>query len=106
MILDDVSKTYPVKSKHVTWKVLDDESVLLNLDTGVYFTLNAPGTEVWLRIDGETSLAMLANSLCDRFEVTLEQAQRDLIELTQTFLDEGLVRITDGTSTTSGAQGT
>ena len=106
MSLDDPSKTYLAKNKNVAWKVLDGESVVLNLDSGVYFTLNMTGTAVWERIDGATSLEEIGGGLCEQFDVTLEQAKRDLIELTQTLLDEGLVRITDGTSTTSGTKGT
>ena len=103
MALADHSKTYPVKSKDVTWKVLDGETVLLNLDTGVYFTLNATGTAVWELYNGRTSLAEITKVLCEQFDVTSEQARRDLMELTQRLLDEGLVKIADDTTTTQGA---
>ncbi len=103
MTLGDLQITYPVKSKDVTWKVLDGEGIILNLETGVYFTLNVTGTACWERLDGKTSLAMIASDLVERFDVPLEQAQRDLMELTRTLVDEGLVGITDGTSTTAGA---
>jgi hypothetical protein len=102
MALADLSNTYPVKSKDVTWKVLDGETVLLNLDTGIYFTLNATGTGVWELFDGQTSLAETARALCEQFDVTLEQAERDCMELAKALMDEGLVRITDDTSTTQG----
>jgi hypothetical protein len=106
MLLNDSTNTYLIRSKNVAWKVLDGESVVLNLDSGVYFTLDMTGTAVWERIDGATSLEEIGRGLCEQFEVTSEQAQRDLLELTRTLMDEGLVRITDGTSTTSGAKGT
>jgi hypothetical protein len=47
---------------------------------------------------------MIANGLCEQFDVTSEQAKRDLIQLTQTLLDEGLVRVTNDTSTAPGTQ--
>ncbi len=103
MTIEDLSNTYPLRSRHVTWKVLDGEGIILDLETGVYFTLNASGTTCWERLDGKTSLAVIASDLLEQFDVPLEQAQRDLIELTQTLMDEGLVRITDGTSTTASA---
>jgi len=102
-MLENLSNTYPVKSKDVTWKVLEGEGIILNLETGVYFTLNVTGTACWERLDGKTSLAMIASDLFEQFDVSLEQAQRDLMELTRTLADEGLVRITDGTSTTARA---
>jgi hypothetical protein len=103
MALKDPASTYPVKSKHVTWKVLDGEGIILDLETGVYFTLNATGTACWERLDGKTSLAVIASELIDRFDVPLEQVQRDVIELTRTLADEGLIRISDDPSTTPGA---
>jgi hypothetical protein len=104
MVLSDPSKTYLIRSKNVAWKVLDGESVVLNLDSGVYFTLDMTGTAVWERIDGATSLEEIGRGLCEQFEITVEQAQRDLLELTQTLLDEVLVRVTDDTSTAPGTQ--
>ena len=104
MLLNDPSNTYPIKSKNVAWNVLDGESVVLNLHSGVYFTLDMTGTAVWERIDGATSLEEIGRGLCEQFEVTSEQAQRDLLELTRTLLDEGLVRVTDDTSTAPGTQ--
>jgi hypothetical protein len=103
MALADLSNTYPVKSKDVTWKVLDGETVLLNLDTGVYFTLNATGTAAWELFDGQTSLTEITRVLCEQSDVTLEQGRRDLMELTKALMDEGLVSVTDHT-TTSGTQ--
>jgi len=104
MVLSDPANTYPAKNKNVAWKVLDGESVVLNLDSGVYFTLNMTGTAVWERIDGATSLEEIGRGLWEQFEITVEQAQRDLLELTQTLLDEGLVTVTDDTSTAPGTQ--
>ena len=104
MLLNDPSKTYLIRSKNVAWKVLDGESVVLNLDSGVYFTLNTTGTAVWERIDGATSLEEIGRGLCEQFEITVEQAQRDLLELTKSLLDEGLVSVTDDTSTAPGTQ--
>jgi hypothetical protein len=104
MLANDPAKTYLIRSKNVAWKVLDGESVVLNLDSGVYFTLNTTGTAVWERIDGATSLEEIGRGLWEQFEITVEQARRDLLELTQTLLDEGLVRVTDETSTAPGTQ--
>ena len=104
MVLSDPANTYLAKNKNVAWKLLEGEALALNLDSGVYFTLNTTGTAVWERIDGATSLTEIACGLCEQFDVTLEQAQQDLIELTQTLMDEGLIKVTNDTSTALGVQ--
>jgi hypothetical protein len=101
MTMSDLLSSYPIRSEQVTWKALDGESVLLNLETGVYFTLNDTGTAAWELFDGATSLAAIGEALCVRFNVLPEQARQDLLELTQTLLEEGLVRIHEDHSTPS-----
>ncbi len=102
MTLHDLSNIYPVKSEHVTWKALEGESVLLNLETGVYFTLNETGTAAWESFDGTTSLAAIGETLSQRFNVLPEQVRQDLMELTQHLRAEGLVSINDDASTPPG----
>ena len=104
MVPLDPASTYPAKSKNVVWKVLGGETVVLSLDSGVYFTLNNSGTAVWEQIDGAASLAEIGHNLCTQFDVTFEQVQGDLIEMTQALLNEGLIRVTDDASTTPGVQ--
>lgn len=96
MELGDLARICPMKGEHVTWKALEGESVLLNLETGVYFTLNETGTAAWELFDGATSLATIGEALCTRFDVLPEQARQDLLDLTHTLLKEGLVRIHEG----------
>jgi hypothetical protein len=104
-MMSDHTTTCPIRSEHVTWKALEGESVLLNLETGVYFSLNETGTAAWELFDGATSLATVGKALCARYNVPAEQAQQDLFELTQMLLDEGLVKIRENHSTPSGADG-
>lgn len=92
----------PIRSEHVTWKALEGESVLLNLDSGVYFSLNETGTAAWELFDGATSLTTIGEALSTRFDVSAELARQDLLELTQTLLTEGLVTIHEDSSSSSG----
>lgn len=98
---DRSTASYPIRSEHVTWKALDGESVLLNLETGVYFSLNETGTAAWELFDGATSLATVGEALCARFHVPAEQVRQDLFELTQTLVEEGLVKICEDPSAPS-----
>jgi hypothetical protein len=101
MTMSDSSSICPIRSEQVTWKALEGESVLLHLETGVYFSLNETGTAAWELFDGATSLAAISEALCARFNVSAEQARQDLFELTQTLLEEGLVKIREDLSTPS-----
>ncbi len=104
MELGDLARICPMKGEHVTWKALEGESVLLNLETGVYFTLNETGTAAWELFDGAIPLVAIGETLCARFDAPSAQVRQDLLELTQTLLEEGLVRIREDSSTSSGAK--
>ncbi len=104
MTMSDPSSICPIRSEQVTWKALEGESVLLHLETGVYFSLNETGTAAWELFDGATSLATVGDTLCARFNVSAEQARQDLFELTQMLLKEELVKIRENHSTPSGTE--
>lgn len=102
MAMYDLMTTHPIRSEHVTWKVIEGESVLLDLKTGVYFSLNETGTLAWEQFDGSTSLATVGHALSGRFDVSAEQVRQDLCDLTETLLKEGLVKIREDRPPSSG----
>lgn len=104
MELEKLAHMYPMKAEHVTWRSLEGESVLLNLETGIYFSLNETGTAAWELFDGTTSLAEVGEILCRRFDVGLEQARSDLAELTGELRMEGLVRVHEKPAAPSGTE--
>jgi coenzyme PQQ synthesis protein D (PqqD) len=75
------------KASQVVYTPLEDgRAVLLNLDTLIYFSLNRTGATLWELISetGEIDEAQLVQSLCNRFEVETETAQREV----SAFLDQ------------------
>lgn len=103
MAISDPTTTRPIRSEHVTWKTIEGESVLLSLETGIYYSLNDTGTAAWELFDGSTSLVTVSDKLCAQFDASTEQVRQDLVELTRMLLTEGLVKINEDTSTSSGA---
>jgi hypothetical protein len=77
--------------EHVLARKLDDEMVLLNLDSGEYFGLNDTGTRVWeLLAEGSTSEEIVGR-LTEEFEVTVEIASNHVATLCGEFLEAGLL---------------
>jgi len=70
----------------------DQETVLLNLDNGVYYTLNRVGTAAWQMLkSGRTHRDVIAD-LGSRYHVDEAVLHRDLCSLTKKLIDEGLLR--------------
>ena len=68
----------PTPNANVVMTELDDATgVLLNLDTKIYFTLNATGVFVWKAMvrEPQLDLAALAARVVGEFEVDAAQAE-------------------------------
>ena len=87
----ELSRLFPEQNEDGHSTVLDGESVLLNLSTGRYYTLNTVGSVVWEQCTGTRSLAQILSAISDRFDVTSQQAQSDLLDLVIQLCQEGLL---------------
>ena len=77
----------------VLFNPVGDESVLLNVEAGVYFALNPVGTLVWRGIcDGEP-LGEIQTTLQRRFAAEVDVVWADLLALVSDLRENGLVTI-------------
>lgn len=63
------------------FREVDGESVLLQIDTGEYFGLDAVGTRIWQLIVEKGDLGEVAAAVIDEFDVAAERARGDLDRL-------------------------
>ena len=74
---------------------LDDEMVLLNVETGVYFGLDAVGTRIWgLLTQGATEDEIVAQ-LLDEYDVPRDELSVDVSSFLDDLQSKGLARIVD-----------
>jgi len=81
-----------VVNASVVYAELDDEAVLLNVETGIYFGLNTISTEIWRFLEQGASEGELVSRLADEYEVEPEQLSADIAEFLSSLLDQGLIR--------------
>lgn len=77
--------------EHVLSRKLDDEMVLLNLDSGEYFGLNDTGTRVWELLADGRSREEVIERLTEEFEVAGEVATGHVAALCAELLEAGLL---------------
>ena len=71
---------------------LDGETVLLDLSSGRYYTLNRVGSVIWEHCTGDNTISDIQAVLCDRFDVAPERALDDLVTLVNQLVQEGLLQ--------------
>lgn len=77
--------------EHVLSRKLEDETVLLNMDSGEYFGLNDTGTRVWELLTEGRGREEIARRLAEEFEVAAEAASDHVASLCEELLAAGLL---------------
>jgi hypothetical protein len=75
----------------VIFRELDGEAVVLNLDTGVYFGLDAVGTRIWRLLEERKPLKAVLDTLIDEYEAPPDRLQRDLLAFVERLDTKGLL---------------
>ena len=75
---------------------MEGEAVLLNLETKLYFSLNATGVAIWNLLKDGLTLGQIGERLFQGYEVTPEKAQQCVLDLVGQLHDEKLVTVHRG----------
>ena len=82
----------------VITRELDGETVLLNLDTGIYFGLDPVGTDLWRAVTAGASLGDALRTLQAQYDADPAVVREDFIQLVDLLLAKGLLERADDES--------
>ena len=72
---------------------LQNEAVILNLDSERYFGLDDVGTRMFSVLTSSDSIEAAYEVLCEEYDVNGDVLRRDLLALVQHLVEQGLVKI-------------
>lgn len=78
-------------SPDVQGTTMDGETVLLDLSSGRYYTLNRLGSVIWEHCTGQSTMTDIHAAICERFDVVSSRALDDLVDLANELIQEGLL---------------
>ena len=93
-----------ISHEHIAVAELDDELVLLDTQSGVYFGLDAVGARIWRLLDSGTHQSEIVSELEKEFNVAAEQLRSDVEELVRDLTNAGLISGVVETSTKARTQ--
>jgi hypothetical protein len=76
----------------VITRELDGETILLNLDTGIYFGLDKVGTDVWRAILAAGTLEEALGRVQSEYDVDPAVLRTDFLRLVDELLAKGLLQ--------------
>ncbi len=79
-------------SESVVDAMLGDETVLLNVESGVYFGLDPVGTRIWELLARGSTEDEITSCLLDEYEVEPARARVDVKTFMRALVSKGLTR--------------
>ena len=79
----------------VITRELDGETILLNLESGIYFGLDAVGTRFWNAIRTQPTLGAALTALESEYDATPAVLRQDFISLLDDLFAKGLLQRAD-----------
>jgi hypothetical protein len=77
---------------HVRCRQFDDELVLVDLEAGDYYALNAVGVKIWLGLTRGATPGQIAAALEREYEESAEVLLRDCLDVVAELLERRLVQ--------------
>src|SRR5215470_12714125 len=95
----DLNHRFEPLTEEVAAKVIDGEAIIINLATGVYYSMDKAGALIWEMIAAKYGLQQIVIALVDRYQVGPDQAGADVCRVAEELLEENLVKVVEnGTS--------
>src|ERR1700745_4078361 len=82
-----------VTPAHVLVRILDRESVLLNLETEQYFGLDETGTRMWRLVTTAPNIGAAYEELLAEYDVQPDELRENLTELLGHLVEHGLLEV-------------
>ena len=69
---------------------IEDETVLLNIETGMYFGIDAVGTRIWQLLQEDATSDEIVNRMLEEYEVEATELRKDVSDFLDLLLRHGL----------------
>lgn len=79
----------------VLMRQIDNEAVILNLNSELYFGLSVVGTRMWTLLTSQPSIQAAFDNLLDEYEVAPDRLRQDMLTLIEELEQHGLVKLED-----------
>ncbi|HBL15445.1 MAG: hypothetical protein A2X36_13075 [Elusimicrobia bacterium GWA2_69_24] len=79
---------------NVAWRRVEEEAVLLNVDTSAYYSLDPIAADIWERLGKGETVSRIVRRIAQEFETPEDRVAKDAEGLIQDLLKEELLTAT------------
>ena len=80
------------RNPDAAYRLYDGEGVIVQAETMVVRVVNPTGSRVWELLDGERTVGLVIETICEEYEVDREEAENDVLGFLEELEENGLVR--------------
>lgn len=80
-----------IVSPQVLVSQVDDELIILDLTSNMYFGLNSVGAQIWYFLSQDKTIAETCEAMLAKYDASPESMERDVLDLTNELLSKNLV---------------
>jgi len=88
-----IPSTIIVRSQEVLFSEVDSELVLMSVDQGFYFGLDAIGRDIWTRLEKPVRVADLCTALADDYQGDPAVIEQDVMDLLHRLAGRKLISV-------------
>jgi len=70
-----------IKGPQIVHEKIENEVIIINLESGIYYSLTGMGAEIWSLIEKKASMGQMVNFLMNRYDASPEDLQNGTVEL-------------------------
>ena len=91
----NIHSRFSTNSEEVVAKVIDGDAIIINLKTGIYYSMDNTGGLIWKLMEEGRSLEEIGKVIAANYEVSGEKALEDVKKLAAELLQEELVSLSE-----------
>ena len=86
------SSTITASKNHLS-SGIDGETVLLDIESGVYIGLNSVGSSIWNLIAESRKVTDVRDAIADEYEIDLNSCEKDVLNFLKELADGGSIEV-------------
>ncbi len=94
----NLDETYNISGPMVISETIENETVIIDLDHGAYYSLTGSGPFIWSLLDAPRSISAIVDAVMASFSANAETSRTEVIKLLSYLAAEGLISraVTEG----------
>ncbi len=97
-------KRYKVGGSGIIHEVVDGEVIIIDIDTGAYYSLEGAGGRIWEDLSASATVGETVSDLLAHFDATAEEAEDAVHKLVLNLMENGLLVEADSNGTPRAAK--